>query len=173
MSGHFFNVVVNDLTREPRLAGICANFEMGEWRMTQLVKLVFRALPDFCLRYSEQKEMSSENAMELIAAAAKRVYRNIVIVVPTLALLDETRRRLTQYSDQYKIITHSTQNPAERNIFVHTQERVVDNEHIQNADFFVIDEFYKLDPVEDSERAQTLNLAFHNRCVRQRSLKHR
>jgi hypothetical protein len=88
-------------------------------------------------------------------------YRNIAIVVPTLALLDETRRRLTVHGERYKIITHSSQIPGERNIFVHTQERVVENKHIQHTDFFVIDEFYKLNPGEDDGRAQMLNLAFH------------
>ncbi|KIG07473.1 DEAD/DEAH box helicase [Caballeronia concitans] len=88
-------------------------------------------------------------------------FRNIVIVVPTLALLDETRRRLAAHSTRYKIITHSSQTPADRNIFVHTQERVIQNEHIQKTDFFVIDEFYKLNPGEDDGRAQMLNLAFH------------
>ncbi|WP_414446792.1 DEAD/DEAH box helicase [Burkholderia sp. 22PA0099] len=95
------------------------------------------------------------------AVVASHRHENIAIVVPTLSLLDETRRRLMRYSDHYKIITHSSQLPGPRNIFVHTQERVVDNQHIENIDFFVIDEFYKLDPSEDADRAQTLNLAFH------------
>ncbi|VVD62970.1 putative helicase HelY [Pandoraea pneumonica] len=88
-------------------------------------------------------------------------HTNIVIVVPTLALLDEVRRRLARFSHLYKIITHSSQTPGVRNIFVHTQERVLENKNIQNVDFFVIDEFYKLNPKQDVERAQTLNLAFY------------
>lgn len=88
-------------------------------------------------------------------------YKNIVIVVPTLALLDETRRRLTRLASQYRVITHSSQIPGSHNIFVHTQERVVENPHIKEADFFVIDEFYKLNPGDEAERAETLNLAFH------------
>jgi hypothetical protein len=95
------------------------------------------------------------------AVVASQRFSNIVIVVPTLALLDETRRRLTRYSGAYKVITHSSQEPGERNIFVHTQERVVENEHIKNTDFFVVDEFYKLNPTDEAERAQMLNLAFH------------
>jgi hypothetical protein len=95
------------------------------------------------------------------AVVATGRYKNIVIVVPTLALLDETRRRLTRFSPAYRIITHSSQEPGVRNIFVHTQERVVENKNIKDTDFFVIDEFYKLNPSDESERAQTLNLAFY------------
>lgn len=98
------------------------------------------------------------------AVIASGRHRNIVVVVPTLALVDETRRRLMRFRDRYKLITHLTQEPAERNIFVHTQERVIANAHITSVDFFVIDEFYKLqiDEVgEGGERAVLLNHAFY------------
>lgn len=36
-------------------------------------------------------------------------FDNIVIVVPTISLIDETRRRLSRFSNRYKIITHSLQ----------------------------------------------------------------
>ena len=97
------------------------------------------------------------------AMIASGRYNNIVVVVPTLALVDETRRRLMRFRDQFKVITHLSQEPTERNIFVHTQERVVENPHIKNIDFFVIDEFYKLQ-IDDSkvdERAVLLNQAFY------------
>jgi len=42
---------------------------------------------------------------------ATQRFRNIAIIVPTLALIDETRRRLTQFSDRYKIITHLSMLP--------------------------------------------------------------
>lgn len=95
------------------------------------------------------------------AVVQSTMHKNIVVVVPTLALLDEVRRRLSKFSATYKIITHSSQNPGDRNIFIHTQERVLENSNIQNVDFFVIDEFYKLNPTQDAERAQMLNLAFY------------
>ncbi len=103
------------------------------------------------------------------AVIASGRHRNIVVVVPTLALVDETRRRLMRFRNQYKVITHLSQEPAQRNIFVHTQERVVENPHIKQIDFFVIDEFYKLqieDSSEGSERAVLLNHAFY-RLVKQ------
>lgn len=98
------------------------------------------------------------------AVIASGMHRNIVVVVPTLALVDETRRRLLKFRKQYKVITHLSQEPTERNIFVHTQERVVENLHIKGIDFFVVDEFYKLNIVEkqDSDaRSILLNQAFY------------
>ncbi len=102
------------------------------------------------------------------AVIASRRHTNIVVVVPTLALVDETRRRLMRFRDDYKVITHLSQEPVGRNIFVHTQERVVENPHIKNIDFFVIDEFYKLaiEKGKGDERAVLLNHAFY-RLVKQ------
>lgn len=88
-------------------------------------------------------------------------FNNIVIVVPTIALIDETRRRLSRYRDTHKVITHSSQGQAERNIFVFTQERVVDCQYFPELDLFVLDEFYKLNPDVDKERSATLNHAFY------------
>ena len=88
-------------------------------------------------------------------------FQNIVIVVPTIALIDETRRRLSRYRDTHKVITHASQAPAVRNIFVFTQERVVDYPELPSLDLFIIDEFYKLNPLADKERAATLNHAFY------------
>ena len=94
------------------------------------------------------------------AIIASHRYHNLLIVVPTLALIDETRRRLSRFKDFYKIITHVFQRPAAANIYVLTQERVLELPEIPNIDFFVIDEFYKLSPLrsgEDDERALLLN----------------
>jgi hypothetical protein len=103
------------------------------------------------------------------AVIASHRYRNIVVVVPTLALVDETRRRMLKFRDHYKVITHLSQEPADRNIFVHTQERVVENSHIKDVDFFIIDEFYKLqieESTEGDERAVLLNHAFYRLAKR-------
>ncbi|HAV4457063.1 TPA: DEAD/DEAH box helicase [Acinetobacter baumannii] len=90
-------------------------------------------------------------------------YSNIVIVVPTIALIDETRRRLNKkFSHKYKIITHSTQKILEKNIYVLTQERALENDFILDVDFFVIDEFYKLSLWSDNtERCALLNEVFY------------
>ncbi len=96
------------------------------------------------------------------ALIASRHFNNVAIVVPTLALIDETRRRLSIYSDQYKIVTHLSQKPAARTIFVFTAERAVSYEFFGAVEFFVIDEFYKLDALEEnSSRTVALNQAFY------------
>lgn len=95
------------------------------------------------------------------ALVASGRYKNIVIVVPTIALIDETRRRLSKFGPAFKVITHSSQSQGSRNIFVMTQERVVDHPDLPSADLFVIDEFYKLQPDADSERSYLLNQAFY------------
>lgn len=70
----------------------------------------------------------------------------VVLVVPTVALADETRRRLQdRFGDTYQIIHHSSQEcRSDRAVYVLTQERVNERDDIQDIDLFVIDEFYKL-----------------------------
>lgn len=88
-------------------------------------------------------------------------FNHIAVIVPTLALIDETRRRLSRFSNHYKIVTHLSQHPAERNIFVLTAERAVAYEDFPKIEFFVIDEFYKIDALdEDNARTVSLNIAF-------------
>lgn len=69
------------------------------------------------------------------AIIATRRFSNIVIVLPTIALIDETRKRLSKFRENFKIITHSTQDIAESNIFVLTQERVMEIIKDVNIDF--------------------------------------
>jgi hypothetical protein len=88
--------------------------------------------------------------------------RNVMVVVPTIALIDETRRRLSgRFGRQFKVITHTFQHPADKNIYVFTQERALEHENFQDIDLFVIDEFYKLSPSTSSDdRWILLNLVF-------------
>ncbi len=96
------------------------------------------------------------------ALIASKKLNNIVIVVPTISLIDETRRRLSKFRSEYKIVTHSLQSKGEKNIFVLTQERVLEEDFIGEVDFFVIDEFYKLSPWADGgNRCSLLNEAFY------------
>jgi hypothetical protein len=95
---------------------------------------------------------------------ATGMYRTIVLIVPTIALIDETRRRLTRrFRDQYKIVTQPSQPPGERTLYILTQERFLDipAEQFQDVDFFAVDEFYKLDAPYGDERSVLLNQAFH------------
>lgn len=87
-------------------------------------------------------------------------FTNIVLVVPTLALVEETRRRMSRFVDRYSIITSTKQSLGEKNIYVCTQERFLALEHeIPEIDFFAIDEFYKLSISNDGGRATQLNQA--------------
>ena len=85
-------------------------------------------------------------------------FSNVVLIVPTLALVEETRRRMARFVDTYSIITASQQTQSEKNIFVLTQERFLSMEkEMPHIDFFAIDEFYKL--ADSGERGTQLNQA--------------
>ena len=93
--------------------------------------------------------------------ACKR-YANIAVIVPTIALIDETRRRLSRFSSDYKIVTQVSQVPGDRNVFVFTAERANVYTQLPRIEFFVIDEFYKIGAVEsDQKRTAALNQAFY------------
>ncbi|WP_110972006.1 DEAD/DEAH box helicase [Pseudomonas huaxiensis] len=83
---------------------------------------------------------------------------NIAIIVPTIALTDETRRRLQRkFGDHYKIITTTDEKLDERNIFIFPQERAISYaDKIDTLDMLVIDEFYKASSVFDKERSPAL-----------------
>lgn len=94
---------------------------------------------------------------------ASRKYNNIVIIQPTLALLDETRKKLKKYKNDYKIVVRTSQEPSDEkgNLFLLTAERVMEYSELPPIDFFVIDEFYKLSAKRDDERSNVLNNAFN------------
>jgi hypothetical protein len=98
------------------------------------------------------------------AMIASGKYQHVAIVVPTIALIDETRRRLSRrFGSEYKIITHSSQERAVRELLIMTQERILQIDPLGPIDFFVIDEFYKLQPrPEDMDRSLQLNAAFYH-----------
>ncbi|MTV33222.1 DEAD/DEAH box helicase [Rhodoblastus acidophilus] len=83
---------------------------------------------------------------------------NVVIIVPTIALMDETRRRLfKKFSDQYTIITAPDTRLGNKNIFIFPQERAFGYLSTFNViDLLVIDEFYKASQEHDRERAPSL-----------------
>lgn len=94
---------------------------------------------------------------------ASNKYKNIIIIQPTLALLDETRKKLKKYDSTYKIIVRTSQEPSTEygNLFLFTAERVNEYDLFPTIDFLVIDEFYKLSANRDDERADSLNNAFN------------
>jgi hypothetical protein len=94
---------------------------------------------------------------------ASKKFKNIIIIQPTLALLDETRKKLKKYHIDYKIIVRTSQEASndKGNIFLFTAERVNEYRDFPNINFLVIDEFYKLSAKRDDERSDSLNNAFN------------
>lgn len=84
--------------------------------------------------------------------------KNTVIIVPTIALMDETRRRIyKKFSHEYKIITTNDIKLSDKNIFIFPQERAIGYiDIIKNLDLLVIDEFYKASFDFDKERSSIL-----------------
>jgi hypothetical protein len=93
---------------------------------------------------------------------ASQKFRNIVIIQPTLALLDETRLKLKKYNNIYKIIVRTSQEPSndKGNLFLFTAERVMEYTKFPKINLLIIDEFYKMSLKRVDERADTLNNAF-------------
>lgn len=97
----------------------------------------------------------------LDALVASNKWSCIVVIVPTIALIDETRRRLSRFRADYSIVTSTGQEPGRRSIFVLTQERFLELKTMPDVDLFVIDEFYKLGSSESfDQRRSLLNLAW-------------
>ncbi|MEY8198033.1 MAG: helicase-related protein [Colwellia sp.] len=96
------------------------------------------------------------------ALIASHKFRTIVIVVPTIALIDETRRRIQKkFGHGFQIIHHGSQiKRKQKLIYILTQERVNERGDLRNVDIFVIDEFYKLAYSNDEQsRVIALNIA--------------
>lgn len=93
------------------------------------------------------------------ALIASGKFQNVVLIVPTIALIDETRRRLSNKFPHFKTITHPGQAYEERNLFVVTQERFLALEGMPVPDLFFIDEFYKLN--DFGSRSVLLNQAIY------------
>ena len=82
----------------------------------------------------------------------------VVLIVPTIALADEARRRLTRkFSTEYKIITTTDAALAEKSILVFPQERAFAYlPHLRSIDILIVDEFYKASARFDDVRSSTL-----------------
>jgi len=162
-------------------AGLYPYLDSDKLSSDSLLRYEFHSSPylkDIVL-HEEQSEVSltllSGNSVVLSAPTSfgksllieeivsSNLYKDIVIIQPTLALLDETRKKLRKYRDFYNIVVSTTQQPRNDvgNIFLFTGERVADYQYFLNVDFFIIDEFYKLSLDRDDERAATLNHALY------------
>lgn len=92
------------------------------------------------------------------AFIAIRKPKAVVILVPTIALADETRRRLhRKFGRTYRIVTAGDQELGDRNIFVFPPERSLGYADIlEQIDILIVDEFYKASASFDRERSPTL-----------------
>ncbi|MCL1679721.1 DEAD/DEAH box helicase [Elizabethkingia miricola] len=84
--------------------------------------------------------------------------QNVVIIVPTIALTDETRRRLyKKFANNYKIITTTETELSDKNILIFPQERAFYYVNkLTEIDILIVDEFYKASVNFDKERAPDL-----------------
>lgn len=82
----------------------------------------------------------------------------VMIIVPTIALMDEMRRRLSRgFGSLYQIVTTTDATPKDRTIYVFPQERALSYVgKINNLDLLIIDEFYKISSTHDKERSSAL-----------------
>ncbi|MER8564526.1 DEAD/DEAH box helicase [Mesorhizobium sp. M0924] len=84
--------------------------------------------------------------------------QNVFIIVPTIALMDETRRRIfKKFSDRYNIVTATDMAIESFNIFIFPQERAFSYiDKVDYIDLLVVDEFYKASAKHDKERSPSL-----------------
>lgn len=96
----------------------------------------------------------------------------VVLVVPTLALVDEYMKKIIKrYADAFESYrVHTSFDPdaeydfAAKNIFILTHDRIVQPEVVPRLtaiDFLVIDEVYKLETDKSDDRVLVLNMAYH------------
>lgn len=82
----------------------------------------------------------------------------VVLIVPTVALADESRRRLQRkFSSSYKIITTTDASIEGNCIFVFPQERAFAYiDVLTEIDILIVDEFYKASAIFDDNRSSVL-----------------
>lgn len=82
----------------------------------------------------------------------------VVIIVPTIALMDETRRRIfKKFSRTHTIITAPDMELGQKSILIFPQERAFGYlNRIRDVDLLVVDEFYKASRKHDKDRSPSL-----------------
>lgn len=112
---------------------------------------------------------------------ARALPKTVFLVVPTLALIDEYKRKIIRkYKDtfgRYKVFTRvsneTNYDKYEYKMFIVTHDRVLEEssfESIATIDLLVIDEVYKLDRRGSDDRKLILNFAYF--YLVQKSAKH-
>jgi Helicase conserved C-terminal domain/DEAD/DEAH box helicase len=98
------------------------------------------------------------------ALLASGRYRRVAIVLPTIALLDEFRRRIERrFAHRFSLVMYHSQPAPQAGdvIFLGTQERLLNRPDLGRLDLAIVDEFYKLDPSRQDDRSLTLNAAVY------------
>lgn len=92
------------------------------------------------------------------AFIAAREPKTVVIIVPTIALMDETRRRIfRKFGRSYAVITAPDTPLGERSILIFPQERAFGYlGKLDRIDLLVVDEFYKASAKHDKARSPAL-----------------
>ena len=70
----FLEVRVKEINADPGLIALCAGYEQGHWRCQQLAAHLCEWLPEFVLNHTELKSLDHNNAVRLVAKAARAVY---------------------------------------------------------------------------------------------------
>lgn len=103
---------------------------------------------------------------------AKNMPKNVVLIVPTLALVDEYLKKIIskyknvfkQYKKYINFDSDASYSYENYNMFILTHDKVMESaiyKEIDNIDFMVIDEVYKLQKDDNNDRVLVLNLAYH------------
>lgn len=176
-----FSIIIRSMIRKsglfPYLKSEFENLTLNEELLLSSYKPINR--PDDFIFHSLQKKVYAYllNKKNVVLSASTSVgksaivdslvyshkFNKIVIIVPTIALIDETRRRLSDLKESdFQVISHGSQKARSKNIiYVLTQERVLERNDLEDIDLLILDEFYKLNIDSDDDfRAITLNVAF-------------
>lgn len=155
---------------DPKLLGTADALALEAHRPPGFDEVVFHAAQAAAYRRLRDGEdvvlmapTSFGKSLIIDALIATGDYRRVMIIVPSIALIDETRARLqARFGRERRIVTHASQRVDGDALIVMTQERALEltREEVPSLDLLVVDEFYKLDPKMDPERAGLLNTAF-------------
>lgn len=137
---------------EDRLARECFTEDVGEQEPCVLhreqARILHKLLEGKNLAVSAPTSFGKSFIIDALIAIKKP--RNILIIVPTLSLMDEMRRRIARkFGDKYHIITQTEESMEnnKNNILILPAERAI---HFLNTlaivglDLCIIDEFYKI-----------------------------
>lgn len=138
-----------DLVKAPGTEGIHFHIEQA--------KVFMDLLEGKSLILSAPTSFGKSLLIDTLIAAKKP--RTVVACVPTIALLDEFRRRMKTKFRDYQIIATSAKlrDQARSAIIIGTQERLRERNDLTDVDLFVLDEFYKLDLSRGDTRSICLN----------------